>query len=300
MKTFVVLDGMALIYRGYYALPPLTTREGELVNAVYGFTTILLNMLEKVKPDYLAVAFDLKGPTFRHEAYEEYKATRAETPDELIGQIPRIREIVAAFQIPILECPGFEADDLIASLAERLKEESEVSLAVVTGDMDLTQLIGERVKLLAPLTGFNDVKTYDIEAVREKYGLRPDQMVDYKALVGDTSDNIIGVPGIGPKTASTLLQKYDTLDGVYAHLEELAEGARAKLVAGRESALQSRELVTLVRTVPFELDLVACQSHQVDGARVKLLFEALEFKRLLVKFAALQDRWAEKEQPALF
>lgn len=300
MKKFVVIDGMAIIYRGYYALPPLTTRQGELVNAVFGFTTILLNMLEKVNPDYLAVAFDLKGPTFRHESYEDYKGTRAETPDDLIAQIPRIRDIVQAFQIPMLEREGFEADDLIATLAERLRDEAEIELLIVTGDMDLTQLITDRVKLLAPLTGFNDVKTYDIAAVHEKYGLRPDQMVDYKALVGDTSDNIPGVPGIGPKTASSLLQQYETLDGVYAHVDTLSEGVRSKLIAGKASAERSKALVTLVRDVPLTLDIEDCHAHQVDARRIHLLFEALEFKRLIAKFQALQDRWAEREQPALF
>lgn len=299
-KTFVILDGHALIYRGYFALPPLKTQQGEVVNAVYGFTTILLNMLQKVRPDYLAVAFDMKEKTFRHEAYKEYKATRAEMPDDLISQLPRIREVVDAFKIPVLQHAGFEADDLIATLSERLREEEGVELAIVTGDMDLTQLVRDGVKIMAPITGFNDVKTYDENTVREKYGVGPEQMVDYKALVGDTSDNIMGVPGIGPKGASTLLQRYGTLDGIYAHLDEIAGAMHDKLVAGKESAYQSQGLVTLVRDVPLTLDLAACQAREVDGGRVRTLFEALEFKRLIPKFDALRNGWAQEEQPALF
>jgi DNA polymerase-1 len=299
-KTFVILDGHALIYRGYFALPPLRTQQGEIVNAVYGFATILLNMLQKVRPDYLAVAFDMKEKTFRHEAYEGYKATRAVMPDDLISQLPRIREVVDAFKIPVLQHAGFEADDLIATLSEHLREHPEVQLRIVTGDMDLTQLIRDGVKLMTPLTGFNEVKVYDADTVREKYGVGPEQMVDYKALVGDTSDNIMGVAGIGPKGASTLLQKYGTLDGIYAHLDEVVGATHDKLVAGKESAYQSQGLVTLIRNVPMTLDLAACQAREVDGAHIRKLFEVLEFKRLIPKFDGLQEGWAQEEQPALF
>ena len=201
-KTFVIVDGHALIYRGYYALPPLTTQKGELVNAVFGFTSVLLNMLTKLKPEYLAVAFDLKGPTFRHEACEDYKATRSETPDDLISQVPRIKQIVGAFKAPIFEKAGFEADDMIATIAKKMPEHPDTNLLILTGDMDLTQLITDQVKVVAPISGFHEVKNYDTEAVIEKYGIRPDQMVDFKSLVGDTSDNISGVPGIGKKTGA--------------------------------------------------------------------------------------------------
>lgn len=299
-KTFVVLDGHALIYRGYFALPPLTTQKGELVNAVYGFSTILLNLLQKVQPDYLAVAFDLKGPTFRHEAFEGYKATRAPTPEDLISQLPRIREVVEAFKIPVLEYSGYEADDLIATLAEQLKTHPELELLIVTGDMDLTQLVGEHVKILAPLTGFNEVKVYDAASVQTKYGVTPEQMVDYKALMGDTSDNIPGVAGIGPKGAASLLQRYSSLDGIYANLNKIPGATHEKLVAGKESAYRSQALIKLAHNVPMILDLKACQTHQVDSHHIRMLFEALEFKRLLPKFEALEKGWAEVSQPALF
>jgi len=299
-KKFVVIDGHALIYRGYYALPPLTTQKGELVNAVFGFTSVMLNMLGKLRPDYLAVTFDLKAPTFRHEAYEDYKATRPETPDDLIAQVPRIKQIVEAFKIPIFEQAGFEADDMIETLAKKIEDYPEVEMAILTGDMDLTQLITDQVKVVAPISGFHEVKNYDAEVVFEKYGVRPDQMVDYKALVGDTSDNISGVPGIGKKTASKLLQEYETLDGVYENLSDLKGAMLNKLEFGRELAYKSQELVQLRFDAPMDFDLESCQTHEVDGGQVRLLFGELEFRSLLQKFDNLQNSWQTENQQALF
>lgn len=300
MKKFVILDGHALIYRGYYALPPLHTAKGELVNAVYGFTTILLTILEKMRPDYLAVSFDLKGPTFRDELYADYKAQRPETPDDLIPQVPRIRQVVEAFKIPVFEKEGFEADDVIATLAREAAEWPDLEVLVVTGDMDLTQLITDQVKVVAPLSGFNDMKVYDAQAVMDKYGVWPNQIVDYKALKGDTSDNLPGVPGIGEKTAAKLLFQYETLEGVYAHLEEITGAVHDKLVAGRESGYRCYELARLVRDVSVTLDLDACKTHDTDAAKVRLLLEELEFKRLIPKFNALQNHWQTIDQPAMF
>lgn len=299
-KKFVIIDGHALIYRGYYALPPLTTKKGELVNAVYGFTAVLLNMLQKLQPDYLAVAFDLKGPTFRHDAYEEYKATRKETPDDLISQVPRIRQLVEAFQIPIFNQEGFEADDMIATLAKKVEAYPEVDYLIVTGDMDLTQLVNDQVTVLAPLSGFNEVKRYDAEAVIEKYGVRPDQMVDYKALVGDTSDNITGVPGVGKKTAARLLQEYETLEGIFEHLDEVKGALHDKLEFGEDLAQKSKHLVQLRFDAPMDFELEKCLTHKVDGSQIRLLFGELEFNRLIQKFESLQDMWQKENQGSLF
>jgi DNA polymerase I len=300
MKTFVIIDGHALIYRGYYAIPQLRTRQGELVNAVYGFSMMLLNMLIKLKPDYLAVAFDLKGPTFRHEAYEGYKATRSETPDDLIPQVPRVRQVVEAFQIPVFQKEGFEADDLIGTLAKKIEAHPDVEFLILSGDMDLTQLITDQVNVLAPLSGFNEAKRYDAQAVMDKYGIWPHQMVDYKALVGDTSDNIPGVMGIGKKTASKLLFQYETLDGVYEHLDEINGSVHDKLAKDKEMAYKSQHLAQIIVDVPADFDLEACHTHEVNGQQVKLLFGELEFNRLMPKFEELCAAWREKEQPALF
>lgn len=299
-KKFVVIDGHALIYRGYFAIPPLRTQKGELVNAVMGFTTVLLNMVQKFKPDYLAVTFDLKGPTFRHEAYEGYKATRPETPEELLSQIPRIRQIVKAFNIPVFEKAGYEADDMIATLSEKLKTYPDMELWIVTGDMDLTQLVNDQVKILAPLTGFNDVKTYDSVAVIEKFEVRPDQMVDYKALVGDVSDNIMGVEGIGKKTAAKLLQQYGSLDGIYTAIDSIKGALHGKLEKGKGAAYQCRTLVSLIHDAPLDFVLENCVTHSVDSPQIRLLFQELEFRRLLEKFDGIHEGWEKEQQPTLF
>ncbi len=284
-------------------MPPLHTQKGELVNAVYGFTTILLTILEKMRPDFLAVAFDLKGPTFRDELYADYKAQRPETPDDLIPQVPRIRQVVEAFKIPVFEKEGFEADDLIATLATHVGHDealANLELLIVTGDMDLTQLITDQVKIVAPLSGFNDMKTYDSQVLMDKYGIWPHQMVDYKALKGDVSDNLPGVPGIGEKTAAKLLFQYESLDGIYAHIDEITGAVHDKLVTGKESAYRCQKLAQLVKDVPLILDIEACKTHVVDAAQVKLLFEELEFKRLIPKFNGLQNHWQTIDQPAMF
>jgi DNA polymerase I len=299
-KTFVIVDGHALIYRGYYAIPALSTKQGELVNAVFGFTSLLLNMLSNIKPDYLAVAFDLKGPTFRHEAYEEYKATRSETPDDLISQVPRIRQIVEAFQIPVFQQAGFEADDLIGTIAHKIQDHPDVNLLILSGDMDLTQLITEQVKVVTPLSGFNAVKTYDAQAVMDKYAIRPDQMVDFKAMMGDASDNIPGVAGIGKKTAAKLLFQFDTLDGIYENLGEIKGAVHDKLVTDKEMAYKSQHLATIVTDIPIELDLQSCKTHEVNSQTIRLLFEELEFKRLIYKFDSLQEDWNKENQGVLF
>ena len=297
---FVLIDGNALIHRAYHAIPPLTTKSGELVNSVFGFTSILLTMLREVQPDYLAVSFDLKGPTFRHEAYEAYKATRSETPDDLIAQVPRIRQMVGAFQIPIFEQAGFEADDLIGTLAKKIEAHPDVEFLIVSGDNDLLQLVNDQVKMLSPLSGFNDVKTYDEQAVMDKYGIRPNQMVDYKALVGDMSDNIPGVAGIGKKTAAKLLFQYDTLDGIYEYLEEIKGAVHDKLMNDKEAAYQSQHLARIITDVDVDFDLETCHAHDVDGQQIRLLFEELEFRRLVPKFEALHELWRMKHQPAMF
>lgn len=299
-KKFVVIDGHALIYRGYFAIPPLRTQKGELVNAAMGFTTVLLNMVQKFKPDYLAVTFDLKGPTFRHEAYEGYKATRPETPEELLSQIPRIKQIVQAFNIPVFEKEGFEADDMIATLSEKLKIYPDLELWIVTGDMDLTQLVNDHVKILAPLTGFNEVKIYDANAVFEKFQVLPEQMVDYKALVGDVSDNIVGVQGIGKKTAIKLLQRYGSLDGIYSAVDSIKGAVHDKLEKGRESAYQSKVLVSLVHDAPLDFVLEDCLTRSVNTSQIRLLFQELEFRRLLEKFDGIRESWQKDQQPTLF
>ncbi len=277
----VLIDGHALAYRAYFALPTeMATSQGEPTNAVFGFASMLLNVLRDVQPDYLAVTFDV-GRTFRHDEYAEYKANRAEMPDDLRMQFDRIRELLDALHIPVYTAEGFEADDVLAALAQQAEAQG-VETLILTGDTDTFQLIGPHVRVLTPGRSFRETKVYDEEAVRQRYGLEPAQLIDYKALVGDKSDNIPGVRGVGDKTARKLLQQYGSLEAVYDHLDEIKSGRfRTALEKGRADAEMSKHLVTIVRDVPVRLDLDACRVREMDRERVAQLFRELEFRALL-------------------
>ncbi|PIU78231.1 MAG: DNA polymerase I, partial [Candidatus Moranbacteria bacterium CG06_land_8_20_14_3_00_43_56] len=201
-KKLILIDSNAIIHRAYHALPLLTTKKGELVNAVYGFTSVLLNVLGKFKPDYIAATFDLKEPTFRHKEFKDYKATRVKAPDDLYEQIPQVKKIVETFNIPIVEKEGYEADDLIATFARKTEKlHPDVEVIVVTGDLDTLQLVDENIKVFALRKGMSDSVLYGKKEILERYGLKPEQMIDYKGLRGDPSDNLPGVKGVGEKTA---------------------------------------------------------------------------------------------------
>ena len=280
-RRLILIDGHALAYRAYHALPDdLTTSRGELTNAVYGFTSMLLKVLEDEEPTHVAVTFD-KGPTFRHEIYEEYKAHRAKMPDELRTQMDRVRAVVETLDMPIFEEEGYEADDLLGTLARQAEEEG-VDTLIVTGDMDLLQLVDERTRVLTSRWRFSDTVVYDVQGVQDRYdGLAPEQLVDYKALMGDKSDNIPGVYGVGEKTATKLLKKYGSLDEVYEHLEEVSTRFRNRLEEGREEAFLSRRLAKIDRDAPVSLDLEACRLRTFDYEEVLDLFRKLEFKSLI-------------------
>ena len=295
----VLIDGHALAYRAYYALPPtLSTSKGELTNAVFGFTSMLLNVLRDEKPDYIAVAFDV-GKTFRHEKYEEYKAHRIEMPDELRTQMARIQEIVRALGIPIIEVEGYEADDVLGTLAQKAGKEGLETL-IVTGDTDTFQLIDDHTRVLTSRRAFSDTIVYDQQGIEQRYGLQPHQLIDYKALVGDTSDNIPGVRGIGKKTATQLLQRYGSVEGIYAHLDEVESSRfRNALEKGRESAFLSKFLATIVTDVPAELNLEACRASEFDQDKVKELFKKLEFRTLLNRLPS-RERQSPPQQLSMF
>src|SRR5712691_4825652 len=220
MERLMLLDGFGLVYRGYYALPPLTTSKGDLVNGVFGFCSIVLRGFADLKPDYVAVAFDLSGPTFRHEAYAEYKATRTRMPDDLAAQFPKVREVVKALRIPVYEQQGFEADDVIGALTVQA-EAAGVETTIVTVDLDMLQLVTDRTRLMTTRSGVENTVIYDPARIAERYGLVAGQMIDYKALKGDPTDNIPGVPGVGEKTAAALIRQWGTLDELYTHLDEV-------------------------------------------------------------------------------
>ena len=217
----MLLDGYGLVYRGYFALPPLTTSKGDLVNGAFGFASIVLRGLQDLQPDYLAVSFDLPGPTFRHEQYAEYKATRTRMPDDLRDQFPKVREIVKALRIPVYEMQGYEADDVIGTITEQLDARDDLETTIVTVDLDMLQLVTPRVRLMTTRSGVENTVMYDVAKIDERFGLRPDQMVDYKALKGDPTDNIPGVPGVGEKTAAKLIRDFGDLDALLARLDEV-------------------------------------------------------------------------------
>lgn len=283
--TLYLLDGHALAYRAYFALTvasrqPWQTSRGEPTAAVYGFSSILLRILEQEKPEYLAIAFDA-GRTFRDEIFPEYKATRAKMPDEMRVQMERIRQIVEAFGIPRLEIEGYEADDILGSAARQAVEEG-YGVKIITGDRDLLQLVGPRVAVVLPGKSLAESVTFlTAEEVMAFMGVRPEQIVDFKALAGDKSDNIPGVPGIGEKTAQQLLQKYGSLDNIYAHLEEIEPRWRAKLESGREQAYLSRDLARIRTDLPLHFEIEKARSGQMDRQRVEALFTELEFRSLL-------------------
>jgi DNA polymerase I len=278
----VLIDGHALAYRMFFALPleAFTTKTGEPTNATYGFTRTLLDLvLSKNPPHYLAVSFD-KGATFRDEIFEEYKGTREKMPDELDIQIKRIKEVVRALNIPVLELDGYEADDVLGTVARQAKDH-DVPVHIITGDRDLLQLVDDNTSIELPTRGNRPAEIFaDDESVTGYFGVPPHLVVDYKALVGDTSDNIPGIRGVGPKTAVKLLDQYGNLDNIFAHVDEIKGAIGKKVAEGREQAYLSHKLAQIVTDAPIQLDIGACVSQDFDPETVLNLFLELEFRSL--------------------
>jgi len=281
-KKLVLIDGNAIIHRAFHALPPLTNKKGELLNAVYGFTSILLKVINDLKPDYIAASFDLAGPTFRHVEYKDYKATRVKAPDELYAQIGRVKEVVKAFNIPIYEKDGYEADDVIGTMVEQAENSPEnIESIVVTGDLDTLQLISPKTKVYALRRGMSDTVIYDEKAVDARYGIKPEQVVDYKGLRGDPSDNIPGVKGVGEKTALELIKKYDSIEGVYKNIGEIKGALKEKLERDKMQAFMSKKLSEIVKNVPINLNLSEAVTHEFDRKKITDLFQELNFFSLI-------------------
>lgn len=279
-KTMVLIDSNSLIHRAYHALPPFKTAEGELVNAVFGFCSMLLTVIAKLNPDYISAFFDLPGKTFRHEEYADYKATRVKAPDELYEQFERVREVLNKMNIPVYQKEGYEADDVIATVAEKMKSHSDIQTYIVTGDKDAYQLIDESTYVFSPKKVKGENIVFTSEKLIEKTELRPDQIVDFKALTGDPSDNIAGVQGIGAKTGLSLLKKYGTLDNIYENIDKIEGALNKKLKEGKDDAYASKNLVNLVRDVPIDFDLNESKIHPEEFRRVLTLFETLNFHSL--------------------
>ena len=293
----LILDGNSVINRAFYGVKPLTTREGLFTNAIYGFLNILERMEREEQPEAVCVAFDMHGPTFRHLQYEGYKATRHGMPEELAMQMPVMKEVLKAMNIPVYECQGWEADDVIGTVG-KICSNHNWECVIVTGDRDSLQLIDENVhvKLVITKGGQTTATLYDVEKFREEYGFDPPKMVDLKALMGDTSDNIPGVPGVGPKTATDLLQKFGSLDGLYDNLDspDIRPKLREKLEQGRESAYSSFDLATIRTNAPIDFEPKDAIIQSYNKKELYSLFVKLEFVRLIDKYSL---RGVEAEAP---
>ena len=293
MKTLVLLDTHALIHRAYHALPKFTSKNtGEPTGALYGLSSMLLKVIRELKPDYIVAAFDRPEPTFRHDVYDGYKAKRPEAEEDLIKRLIRAHDIVDAFGIPILDATGFEADDILGTIVEALRRNPPaggLKIIIVSGDMDVLQLVeGKRIVVYTLRRGIEDTIIYDAKKVEERYGFGPNQIPDYKGLKGDPSDNIVGVKGIGEKTATENIKNFGTLENLYKKIENgsaagiLKEKIISNLLKHKKDAFFSKTLATIRRDAPIKFDLPK-QKFEIQKAKLKTLFEELGFTSLVAR-----------------
>src|SRR3989344_5040167 len=299
MKKLVLIDGHALVHRAFHALPPnMVSAKGVLTNAVFGFTSLLIKMIKDLKPDYIVATFDLAGPTIRHEEFAEYKVHRQKAPDELHAQVPLVKDVLTAFGIPIFTKPNYEADDVIGAIAEKAKKNKDLQVIIMTGDLDTLQLVDDdKVVVFTLRKGVTDTVLYDEKEVFKRYGLKPGQVVDFKGLKGDPSDNIPGVPGIGEKTASILIQKFGSLEKLYEAVEKkgkkskvLSEKMLEKLKENKEMAFFSKKLATIIKDLDLDFDIKQAQwpSH-FDQQKVKQVLQDFGFYSLIKRLGDIKE-----------
>lgn len=297
-KRLIVIDSNSIIHRAFHALPPLTTKKGELINAVYGFLLVFLKSLREFQPDYIAAVFDLPGPTFRHEKFKEYKATRPPTAEGICQQLPKVKEILKAFNVSIFEKQGFEADDIIATISDSVSKQqtaAELETIILSGDSDTLQLVDKNTKVYFLRKGVKDTVLYDESKILEKYqGLTPEKLVSFKALKGDSSDNIPGIKGIGEKTAIDLILRFGSLENLYKEIEENSEKTknipqRIKdiLIKDKERAFLSKELSQAERSAPIDFDLDKCFWQKLDKENAREIFEKFEFYSLIKRLSEI-------------
>lgn len=290
-KKLIIIDGHALIFRAWYALPPLKTRSGLVINAAYGFTSTLLKAVKDFKPDYMVVTLDEKGPTFRHKSYKEYKSQREEQPEEFHKQLPCIKEILKSLSITTLSKKGYEADDIIGSIVKRYHNTPDLEIDIITKDFDIFQLVNDTVKVIALEKGISEFKVFDNHAVKEKYDLLPKQLIDYKALKGDPSDNVKGVPGVGDKTALSLIKEFGSLKNLYDRLpkaKKINNTLKEKLLQHEKDARLSKKLVTIDCHIPIKKSLKDLALKPINTNKAFKLFSELEFRTLLPRLRDLQ------------
>jgi len=294
-KRLVLIDGSSYLYRAFYALPPLTSPSGMPTGAIYGFIRMVSKLISELNPEYIAVVFDLPGKTFRHEEYSEYKATRKETPDELKIQIPYLKQILKLWGIKVVKMPGFEADDIIATLAKKGKKEG-FEVIIVTSDKDMMQLVEEDIYVLNPVTE----ELYDKDKIKQKYGIYPEQFIDYLTMVGDTVDNIEGVKGVGPKTAEKLLNQYGNLKNILEHLDELKPALKEAFLEASDRLNQNTFLIKLKTDVNLNITPEELKKDKTDFIKLKEEFEKLGFKTLLKEIGKGKKVEKESQQRSLF
>lgn len=281
-NIFMIVDGSAIVHRAYHAMPPLTRSDGTPTGAVQGFFSMIFKVMQNLPPSHIAIAFDRPTPNFRKELFKEYQSQRPATDSELSPQFGIIQEILGKAKIPIYAVDGLEADDIIGTIAEKAKETGHL-VYIVTGDRDMLQLVNHKTKVLAPIKGISEMTLFDEEKVREKYGISPDQFVEMKALMGDQSDNYPGVAGIGPKTASSLITQYGTVENIYNNIEKIKEKnpkLAEKLENGRAHAKLAHQLATILTNAPFKYDFSDCDIKHLDVNSFKKALEDYEFKTL--------------------
>ncbi|KXG78858.1 DNA polymerase I [Fervidicola ferrireducens] len=288
MKKIMLIDGNSLMHRAFYALPPLMTSKGVHTNAVYGFVNMLMRIIKEESPDYIAVAFDRKAPTFRHQEYAAYKANRIKMPDELAGQFEILKQILEAMNIRYVEKEGYEADDLLGSLSKKAEEAGLLTL-IVTGDKDTLQLVSPKVQVMLTRKGISEMEVYDVQKIKERFGIPPEAVPDMKGLMGDASDNLPGIPGIGEKTALKLLQEYGTLENILENAGALKGKLRESVLAYGEQAKSSKKLATIVRDVDVEVDLEELAFSEPDYEELARIFRELEFYSLLDRLPRTRD-----------
>ena len=308
MAKLVLIDGHSILNRAFYGVPDLSNSAGLHTNAVYGFLNILFKILEEETPEYLMVAFDVKAPTFRHEMYKEYKGTRKPMPEELRQQVPVMKEVLTAMGIKIVELPGYEADDVLGTLAKQ-NEAKGMEVSLVSGDRDLLQIASEHIKIRIPKTkgGKTEIEDYYAKDVEAKYQVNPLQFIELKALMGDTADNIPGVPKVGEKTATDLMVQFGSLDGIYEHIEEVTKKSiKESLIQNKELAELSRKLATIQIDAPVEYALEDAKVHNFYTDDAYIWFKKLEFKNLLNRFekgvsneeVSAHFRWVKEKEEA--
>ncbi len=285
MERLLLIDGNAILHRAYHALPPLTNTKGEPVHAAYGFFSMLLNVLIDQKPVYLVICFDRPGPNFRQGLFANYQQHRPALADDFVPQIILVHELLEKMKTSVFELDGYEADDLIGTIAAKtVKDTKDVEVIVLTGDRDMLQLVNHRVKILMPLVGITKTSLMGSVEVENKYGVKPSQFIDYKALIGDASDGYPGVAGIGPKTASKLITQFGTFENLYKHAGELPEKIGLKLATDAEQAALAKKLATIITDAPIQFDINDCQVDKFDKEGIMQAFQEQGFKTLLARY----------------